>query len=559
MLTASLSFGNQLSGLKSHGSGSGADMDYCLVSVADRDGRAKSTLESRNEDFPGRREDLTLPARDVADPGANPLSPTSACRQPNDSNWRGRYAKALIGLDLVALLSGFMVASFVRFGQVFSKDTHGIGHSYIQLAFFAALGWSLTMAASGAYSRKAVGLGPEEYRRVCEGTIRFLALVAVAVFLTTLNIDQARVVITVFLAFVLAMCFRHWMRVWLYRQRLRGRFRRGVLVVGTEASVRLLSQHFWKSDAAEFLIVGVCIPRNLHQPERTHLQIGHRSLQVLGEPTEAGDATLRVGANTIAVADADALSPAELKKLAKQIEGTDTELMAVPSLTDVAGPRITVRQVAGLPLLYVGKPELHGRRRLTKDIFERLVALVALILVGPFLLIAGLVVRLTSPGPALFRQYRVGLNGKRFIILKLRTMVIDADQRLAEVRHLNEIDHVLFKARRDPRVTSVGRFLRRWSLDELPQLWNVLRGDMSLVGPRPPLPEEVEKYADETHRRLLVKPGITGLWQVSGRSALSWDESIQLDLHYVDNWSLTLDVILLVKTLKAVLLRRGAW
>jgi exopolysaccharide biosynthesis polyprenyl glycosylphosphotransferase len=233
--------------------------------------------------------------------------------------------------------------------------------------------------------------------------------------------------------------------------------------------------------------------------------------------------------------------------------------MAVPSLTDVAGPRIKVSQVAGLPLLYVGKPELQGLRRITKAAFERIVSLTALLVLGPVMLLIGLIIRLSSPGPATFRQQRIGRHGKPFVMWKFRTMVVDADNRLPQVFHLNDIDDVLFKARHDPRVTKVGRFLRKWSLDELPQLWNVLRGDMSLVGPRPPLPSEVAKYADETYRRLLVKPGMTGLWQVSGRSALSWEQSVQLDLHYVDNWSLTLDVILLVKTLKAVTLRTGAW
>ncbi len=235
------------------------------------------------------------------------------------------------------------------------------------------------------------------------------------------------------------------------------------------------------------------------------------------------------------------------------------ELMAVPSLTDVAGPRITVTKAAGLPLLSIGTPELRGSRRFAKNTFERAVALAAIIVTAPALLVIALLVRLTSPGPAIFRQERVGLDGKRFRIWKFRTMDLDADSRLSEVIHLNEIDSILYKSRTDPRITSVGRLLRKWSLDELPQLWNVLRGQMSLVGPRPPLPSEVERYGQDANRRLLVKPGITGLWQVSGRSSLTWEQSVQLDLHYIENWSLTMDVVLLAKTIKAVALRKGAW
>jgi lipopolysaccharide/colanic/teichoic acid biosynthesis glycosyltransferase len=176
----------------------------------------------------------------------------------------------------------------------------------------------------------------------------------------------------------------------------------------------------------------------------------------------------------------------------------------------------------------------------------------------PVLFLIGVAIRLSSRGPALFRQVRVGLGGRRFVMWKFRTMSVDAEDRLGEVAHLNEHDGVLFKITDDPRATRVGRLLRRWSIDELPQLWNVVRGEMSIVGPRPPLPHEVERYDLQVRRRLLVKPGLTGLWQVSGRAGLSWEESVRLDLHYVENWSPSLDAVILVKTIVAVLRRRGA-
>jgi len=480
-------------------------------------------------------------------------------RKSSDGGWRRRYATILIAADLVAIMSGALVASLVRFGGLSNRLAAGNGPSYLVLTMIGALGWLLTLGASGAYNKKSIGLGPEEYRRVCEGAIRFLAVVALAVFVTKLNLARSYVAVAVPVATILAIALRHSMRLWLYRQQLHGRFTRGVLVVGSEGSVTSLTSHFRQSDLAEFVVLGVCTPSRSDRRPRTHLEIDGAVIPIVGEPAHAWDATVRTGADIIALADAESLPDGGLRRLARQIEGSQVDLMAVPSLTDIAGPRITVCQVAGLPLLYVGKPELNGRRRITKAGFERLVALTALMATAPLLLAIGLLVRLTSRGPAMFRQERVGLNGKRFVMWKFRTMVVNADAQLAEVLHLNEMNKVLFKVRQDPRVTPVGRVLRRWSLDELPQLWNVLRGDMSLVGPRPPLPSEVEKYADETYRRLLVKPGITGLWQVSGRSALSWEESIQLDLHYVDNWSLALDLILLVKTLKAVVLRKGAW
>jgi lipopolysaccharide/colanic/teichoic acid biosynthesis glycosyltransferase len=167
---------------------------------------------------------------------------------------------------------------------------------------------------------------------------------------------------------------------------------------------------------------------------------------------------------------------------------------------------------------------------------------------------------LSSPGPALFRQTRIGADGRPFQMVKFRSMVVDAEERLKELRQESDDGNgVLFKMRRDPRVTPVGSLLRRFSVDELPQLWNVVRGDMSLVGPRPPLPQEVARYSDDATRRLRVRPGMTGLWQVSGRSDLSWEESLRLDLRYVDNWSLTLDVTILWRTFRAVLGRSGAY
>ncbi|HVE73634.1 MAG TPA: sugar transferase, partial [Mycobacteriales bacterium] len=227
--------------------------------------------------------------------------------------------------------------------------------------------------------------------------------------------------------------------------------------------------------------------------------------------------------------------------------------------TNVTGTRISIRPVAGLPLLHLDEPELRGMRPMIKGAFDRTVAATALFLLSPFLLALAVGVRLTSPGPALFKQVRVGRDGQEFLCWKFRSMHLDAESQLEALREHNEHDGVLFKLRDDPRVTPFGRWLRSWSLDELPQLVNVVRGQMSLVGPRPPLPSEVAQYAGHTRRRLLVKPGMTGLWQVSGRSALSWEETVRLDLQYVENWSLGLDLAVLAKTVVSVARRHGAY
>jgi exopolysaccharide biosynthesis polyprenyl glycosylphosphotransferase len=258
----------------------------------------------------------------------------------------------------------------------------------------------------------------------------------------------------------------------------------------------------------------------------------------------------------VAVLACPELDGTALRRLAWRLERSRTDLVVAPALMEVAGPRTAIRPVAGLPLLHVEHPELAGARRLIKNVFDRLIAVVALIVLAPLMVAIAVAVRATSPGPALFRQARIGKDGVQFTILKFRTMRQYAEARKVEL--VGDGHGVPVKIRQDPRVTPLGARLRRHSLDELPQLLNVLRGDMSLVGPRPPLPEEVARYGDDVRRRLVVRPGMTGLWQVNGRSDLSWEESVRLDLRYVENWSLMLDLQILWKTWSAVARGTGA-
>ena len=248
-----------------------------------------------------------------------------------------------------------------------------------------------------------------------------------------------------------------------------------------------------------------------------------------------------------------------LRELAWELEKTGTDLCVAPALLDVAGPRTTIRPVAGLPLLHMDHPEFTGGRRLIKAAFDRTFALTSLLLLSPLFAIVCMIIRCSDGAPALFRQVRVGQDGRPFTLFKFRTMVPDAESQKEQLAALNETDAVLFKIRNDPRVTRFGAWLRRWSVDELPQLINVLLGDMSLAGPRPALPEEAALYGDHVKRRLVVKPGITGLWQVNGRSNLCWDESVRLDLRYVENWSFMLDLQILWKTGSAILGGSGAY
>jgi exopolysaccharide biosynthesis polyprenyl glycosylphosphotransferase len=415
--------------------------------------------------------------------------------------------------------------------------------------------WLAVIAASGGYNPRVVGVGSEELRRVFNAAVRFLALVAVIFYTTRLEVARGFVAGFVPMAAVLTIVGRYGARRWLHRRRRLGRCLHRVVVIGTIEAATDLTDHLQRSAYAGFSVVGACIPLPVE-----FLQVGSQRVPVLGEP---GGDTLAVlaaaQADVLAIAGDSALAPGSLRELAWQLEGTGIDLIVAPAVTDVAGPRIAIRPVAGLPLLHVEEPHLSGPARLFKECFDRSVAALALVVLSPLLAAIAVAVRLSSPGPVLFRQERVARHGANFTIRKFRTMVDSAEHELVNLLHLNEHDGLLFKLRNDPRRTRVGCWLRRFSLDELPQLWHVVTGQMSLVGPRPPLPSEVERYGNDVRRRLLVKPGLTGLWQVSGRAELAWDESVRLDLYYVDNWSPALDFLILWKTVNAVLRGHGAY
>jgi exopolysaccharide biosynthesis polyprenyl glycosylphosphotransferase len=265
------------------------------------------------------------------------------------------------------------------------------------------------------------------------------------------------------------------------------------------------------------------------------------------------------GADTLAIVGCEHLGVQEIRKLIWTLEPMGVELVVAPGVMDVAVSRLTMLPVAGLPLLHIDKPQYRGAERLQKRAFDFCFALAALTAALPVLLVAAAAIKLNSRGPIFYASERIGFGGKPFRMLKLRTMVVDADKKLVNLLENNECDGNLFKMRNDPRVTSVGRVLRRFSVDELPQFINVLRREMSVVGPRPLFMLEPEERESDSQRRLLVKPGITGLWQVSGRSDLSWSDAIRLDLSYVDNWSMAADIVIVAKTVRSVFEQRGAY
>jgi exopolysaccharide biosynthesis polyprenyl glycosylphosphotransferase len=427
---------------------------------------------------------------------------------------------------------------------------------YVPIGIGVVLLWLLALWQSRCYDERVLGYGGEEYRRVVGGSLKIAGAIAIAAYLVDIPVARGFLGTAFVLGTVLLPIARWAIRRPLHWQRRRGRgWSRRVVLVGDAMHVVDLANRLRRERHAGFSVVGACIPDALIAPQAQHLN----GVPVIGSFSTVVESATAVSADTVAVTGTAELSGLRLRRLGWQMEGTGIDLVVAPSLTDVAGPRIHTQPVAGLPLIHVSSPEFRGARKWIKAAFDRISALVGVLLLLPILFLIAVLIKLTSRGPVLFRQRRVGIHGNEFDVFKFRSMVVDAEARLAALAAQNEGQGPLFKMRRDPRVTAAGRLLRRFSLDELPQLFNVIRGEMSLVGPRPPLPSEVARYSQDVARRLLVKPGLTGLWQVSGRSDLTWEESVRLDLYYVENWSLAADLGILARTVGAVLRSRGAY
>jgi exopolysaccharide biosynthesis polyprenyl glycosylphosphotransferase len=460
--------------------------------------------------------------------------------------WETRYVRALLWCDLLAGIAAGTVAFALRFGDEVTTYNRG----YLVLSGLLPVLLLLVLAFSRAYERRFLFVGTDEYQRVIRAGVGLIAGAAVISYALELDLARSYVLAALPTATVAALVLRFALRKRLHMTRKRGENMRRVIVVGHELAVVGITRQLNRERYHGLEVVGACLPPH-HD--------GDVGLPVYGTFDDVGDAVEAATADTVLVLSCPELDGVVLRRLAWRLERDEVDLIVASALIDVAGARTTIRPVDGLPMLHVEHPRLHGGARLVKDTIDRVGALVLTLLLSPVLLGVALSVRLTSRGPVLFRQVRVGRDGTEFRIFKFRSMYVDAEARLAELRHLNEHDGVLFKIRDDPRVTPVGRWLRRLSLDELPQLLNVLTGQMSLVGPRPPLPVEVAAYADDVRRRLAVKPGMTGLWQVSGRSDLSWEEAVRLDLRYVENWSLSLDLVILLRTMTAVVRSSGAY
>jgi exopolysaccharide biosynthesis polyprenyl glycosylphosphotransferase len=450
------------------------------------------------------------------------------------------------GLDaLVGLVATALIA-------VVAQSTPLGANPRFQLMLIGGLLWPVAIAAVHGYERARVGIGGDEMRALLRAAVLVIFASAVPAGLLLWQSLLTAVVITAPVAASLSLTMRFVTRKRLHASQRQGdRVRRVVVVGGVRAAADLgaLLQH---EAHCGMQVVGVCVPGADIARARS------LGLQVIGDLDEVAAVIEGLGCDAVAVTSGDATGHSYLRELSWSLESTDVELLVHPGLIEVAGPRMHIRPFVGLPLLYVEQPHFTGWRRLVKRTSDIVLAAAGLLVLAPALAVIALAIKMQDGGPVIFRQTRVGIEGRFFTMLKFRSMVIDAEARKAALISRNEAAGPLFKIRRDPRITRLGRFLRDYSLDELPQLVNVLRGSMSLVGPRPQLSSEVDSLEAAARRRLLVTPGVTGLWQVSGRSDLGWEEAVRLDLRYVENWSLTMDLHILWKTFHAVVTKQGS-
>jgi exopolysaccharide biosynthesis polyprenyl glycosylphosphotransferase len=414
--------------------------------------------------------------------------------------------------------------------------------------------WVSMLALARAYDERIFGIGSDEYRRVVSAGVALIASSAFVAYAFQLTVARGFVLVVLPFTVILDLAGRYLLRHRLHRRRHRGECMKRVVIVGDHRAALTLATQLRRFPFHGLQPVAVCLTYGSD----------HAAVQAAGLPTLVGveravEAVQAYDADVVAVLTGPVMAGPNLRRLSWDLEGRDTELLVSAGLIEVAGPRVHVTPVDGLPLLNLAKPRFSGFSRVGKGLFDRLMALCALLVLWPFLVGIAVAIKRGSPGPVFFTQTRIGKAGREFRMVKFRSMVVSAEAERIGLLDQTDRDGPMFKMHDDPRVTSVGRWLRRYSLDEVPQLFNVLVGQMSLVGPRPPLPEEVSDYDDDVKRRLLVKPGMTGLWQVSGRADLPWEESVRLDLRYVDNWSVAFDVVILWKTVRAVFEGHGAY
>lgn len=474
--------------------------------------------------------------------------PVATAPQLRIHGWRAKLHLLQFVVDSLAVSA----AVAVTFLALFRPTDVAVGSDllYLVIAPVVAASWVIALELSESRSYRVAGTGLEEYRRVVTGSVAVFGLLAITSYVFQIALSRALFVTTLPLGLLFLLGGRLIARQFLNRLRSQGRAMTSALLVGSAANVNSLLSDLDRRSDAGYRAAGVCLMGH------GRVNSGARRLdRCYLDQVPALAASGRYGAVIVS----DGLTRDEIRDLAWRLENSPVELMFQPRLVDVAGPRMSIHEAEGLSLVHVDLPTFTGYKLIIKRVLDVTFSVMALLLTAPLMAIIAVLIKLDDGGPVFFRQERIGRFGKPFTIHKFRTMSVDAEAKLAELLSGQSAQALLFKMDADPRVTRLGRVLRKYSLDELPQFWTVLRGQMSVVGPRPHLARELASYPDFAMRRLLIKPGITGLWQVSGRSDLSAEESVRMDLSYVENWSMSSDAVIILKTIRAVTRSRGAY
>lgn len=503
----------------------------------------------------------------IAEPGAvdgvgRLLSDATAGVIDGD-RWKRQYCRRLLLVDAVAIVNAVFLAHIGRFEVLAGVGPHSDSDSASTktavLAVLLAAAWFIALGVVQSRDISLVGVGSEEYRRVVSATAWVFGLVAVCSLLLQIQFSRGYLVIALPVGLVSLIAGRHFLRRNLGKRRARGEFMTRVIVLGMPDTIGVLCDYLSRSTPAGYKVVGACIPEFGGAPGQ-FLETPGGPLPVLGDQDSVEIALRLTNADTLAVTAVEKLGQENMKRLAWQLDSLDVDMIVVPGMTDIAGPRLKLRPIDNLPLFHIARPRYDGPPSLGKRTFDLVFAILALVAITPIMVAVAVAIKLNSPGPVIFRQERVGQHGRLFRIFKFRTMVVGAELAQDRERAVTASGAgVFFKSATDSRITRVGRILRATSIDELPQLFNVLGGSMSLVGPRPLVPGEGESVEYFVQRRALVRPGMTGLWQVCGRSDVSEAERIRLDHSYVDNWSSVQDLIIIWRTIRAVLKREGSY
>ncbi len=501
-----------------------------------------------------QNHEIEVPAYTPESVSPPTAAPAGVPSQPRRRAWDVKYLAAILVTDIAIILTTLFFTQIVRFG-LDSVENVPESPTLSLLSGGLAAVWLLALSLNKSRDRRIIGIGATEYSRVLSASALVFGILAVVSYLGKLELARGYLILAFPLGLAGLLIGRFAWRWHLATLRRQGRCLMGAIVIGPQLDVGRVVAQLNAQTKAGYKAIGVALTDN---PAMSFAEESLRTVPRI-ESEMVPELVRRSRTRAVMIAGELPGGRAQIRLLGWELENSRAELILVSQLTDVAGPRLHLRPVEGLPLVHVDLPQYSGISHTLKRAFDIVLSAAALLVLAVPMAVLALAVKSDSPGRVIFRQERVGVLGSRFVMYKFRSMVSDAEARLAQLQENNEGNGLLFKMKEDPRITRVGAFMRRYSLDELPQFWNVLTGGMSLVGPRPPLPVEADLYEHQVARRLLIKPGITGLWQVSGRSDLPWEESVRLDLYYVENWSLTGDIRILARTFKAVLKRDGAY